>query len=125
MAAPPAAREHPAVPTLVAVVDDDEGMRQAMRRVLETEGFATEVFGSAEDFLASGAAGRAACLVLDIHLPGMSGAELHGHLRSMGRWVPTVFVTAHGTQETDSCLIKPFAAEKLIQAVSRSIGGMR
>jgi FixJ family two-component response regulator len=105
----------------VAVVDDDEGMRNAMRRVLEAEGFVTEVFGSAEEFLATDAASHAQCLVLDIHLPGMSGIDLHRRLRSLGRRVPTVFVTAHATRETPGCLVKPFPAETLIQAVSQSI----
>jgi FixJ family two-component response regulator len=110
---------------LVAVVDDDEGMRQAMRRVLETEGFVTETFSTAEAFLAADAASRAQCLVLDIHLPGMSGTELHKRLQAMGRAVPTVFVTARPIKETPDCLVKPFPAETLIQAVSKSIGGMR
>jgi two-component system response regulator AlgR len=59
--------------------------------------------------------------VLDIHLPGMSGIELARRLRGMGRRVPTVFVTAHATRETHDCLVKPFPAETLIQAVNRSI----
>lgn len=111
--------------TLVAVVDDDEGMRKAMRRVLETEGYVTEVFSTAEAFLASGAAGRADCLVLDVHLPGMSGLDLHGRLRAMGRWLPTVFVSAQAVKETDDCLIKPFPADRLIQAIGKSMGGKR
>lgn len=112
-----------AVSTTVAIVDDDEGMRQAMRRVLETEGFVTEVFSTAEAFLAAGAASRAQCLVLDIHLPGMSGIELHRHLLSTGRAPPAVFVTAHDTEGTDRCLVKPFPAQALVRAVSRSIAG--
>src|SRR5262245_49491981 len=111
---------------VVVVVDDDEGMRQAMRRVLETEGYVTEVFGTAEDFLASGAAARAQCLVLDVHLPGISGTELHTRLRAMGRWIPTIFVSAHGAiPGTSSCLVKPFPAEKLIEAVHQSLGGTK
>jgi FixJ family two-component response regulator len=107
---------------LVAVVDDDDGMRQAMRRVLETEGFVTEVFSSAEAFLAAGAAARAQCLVLDVNLPGISGPELQRRLASMGRWTPTVFVTAHLDKAThQNCLVKPFPAESLIEAVNRSI----
>jgi FixJ family two-component response regulator len=106
---------------VVAIVDDDQGMRQAMRRVLETEGFLTEVFTSAEAFLAAGAASRVQCLVLDIHLPGISGPELHRRLLSMGRWIPTVYVTARGPEGSEHCLIKPFPAETLIEAVNRSI----
>jgi len=112
----------------VAVVEDDEAMRNAIRRVLETEGFVTELFDSAEAFLASGAS-HAHCLVLDIRLPGMSGIELHQHLLSAGNTIPTVFITAHddgrlrriATKGTNCCLTKPFLGETLIQAVRRSI----
>jgi len=103
-------------------------MRKAMRRVLEMEGFATEGFDAAEEFLTSGCVSRAHCLVLDLHLPGMSGIELHEHLREAGNAMPTVFVTAHEDARTRrlvadgaNCLIKPFPGEALLQAVSRSI----
>jgi FixJ family two-component response regulator len=112
---------------LVIVVEDDDGMRQAIRRVLEAGGFVTEVFNDAEALLATGAAARAQCLVLDIHLPGMSGIELSQRLRSDGSQIPTIFVTARedwgrrGLLLTgaDTCLVKPFPAEMLIQAVKR------
>jgi FixJ family two-component response regulator len=115
--------------TLVIVVEDDEGMRQAMRRVLEAEGFVTEVFNDAEALLATSTASRAHCLVLDIHLPGISGIELSQRLRSEGSQLPTVFVTAHddwrrrglALKEADTCLVKPFPAEVLIQAVNRAL----
>jgi FixJ family two-component response regulator len=110
---------------VVAVVDDDGEMRRAMQRVLETEGYVTEAFGTAEDFLASGAATRAACLVLDVHLPGMPGTELYGRLHAMGSRLPAVFVSAHAIEETDDCLVKPFPAEKLIQAVERRLRGSK
>ena len=106
-------------------------MRQAIRRVLEAEGFVTEVFDSAEAFLASGAMRRARCLVLDVRLPGISGVALRERLHSTGDPLPIVFVTAHDdfrarrlTMEgTDCCLLKPFLSETLIQAVTRSIEG--
>lgn len=104
-------------------------MRSAMRRVLQTEGFVTEVFSTAEAFLASGAASRAQCLVLDIQLPGMSGIELHRHLLTLGSSIQTVFVTAHEDlcssgltmKGTTHCLVKPFPAETLIKAVNGSL----
>jgi len=98
-----------------------------MRRVLETEGFSIEAFDTAEAFLASGAASRVACLVLDIQLPGISGIELHQQLVSSGNEVPTIFVTARdellglAAQKTRYCLVKPFPSEALIQAVNRTI----
>jgi FixJ family two-component response regulator len=114
---------------VVAIVEDDEAMRNALRRVLETEGFVTEVFGTAEACLANDAAARAGCMVLDIQLPGMSGIDLRRHLLLAGRSIPTVFVTAYEdvrmrdllVKATDCCLVKPFAADALIHAVHRSI----
>ena len=104
-------------------------MLRAMRRVLETEGFITEGFGTAEAFLVSGAAARVQCLVLDIRLPGISGIELHRHLASIGNAVPAVFVTAHDdpyvrrmlVKRREYFLLKPFLGETLVQAVSKSI----
>ena len=112
----------------VAVVDDDAAMRQAIQRVLDTEGFVTEMFDTAEAFLESGAASRAQCLVLDIRLPGLSGIELHERLLSAGKTIPTVFITARAdaqarrlASEGADCLIKPFLGEALLEAVTRSI----
>ena len=104
-------------------------MRQAIRRVLETEGFMTAAFDSAEAFLASDALSRARCLVLDIRLPGISGLDLHEHLLATEYAVPTVFITAHEDTRvrrllkngTYCCLFKPFLGETLIQAVTRAI----
>jgi FixJ family two-component response regulator len=116
---------------VVAVVEDDAAMRQALRRVLETNGFATEVFNTAEAFLASGAASRVRCLVLDIHLPGMSGIDMHRHLLATGNAVATIFITAHddpalrrlASQQQAGCyLVKPFLGETLTRAVARAVG---
>ena len=106
---------------VVAVVDDDAGMLQAMCRVLETEGFVTEAFGTAEDFLASGAAARAQCLVLDVQLPGASGPELQRRLHTLGRWIPSVFVTGREPRPAGRCLLKPFPADSLVRAVHESM----
>ena len=62
---------------LVAVVDDDPSMLNAAESLLDAQGFATLVFASAEDFLDSGAATQVDCLLVDIHLGGVSGIELH------------------------------------------------
>lgn len=113
----------------VAVVEDDEAMGQAIRRLLRTEGFEPELFGTAEEFLASGAVSRAGCLVLDIRLPGMSGVELYRHLHARGHALPTIFITARDDtrergltlKQTDCLLTKPFLGEALVEAVSRSV----
>lgn len=65
---------------LVAIVEDDAPMRRSIERLLRASGYATAAFGSAEEFLHSGLAGQALGLVLDLHLPGMSGIELRRRL---------------------------------------------
>jgi FixJ family two-component response regulator len=114
---------------VVAIVEDDEAMRLAICRVLDTERYVTEAYDSAEAFIASGAATRADCLVLDVHLPGMSGMELHDRLAASAAALPTVFITANDDvhlrrrvmQRADCLLTKPFLGETLIQAVARSV----
>ena len=79
-------------PPLIAVIDDDLSFRKAIRRLLSLWGFRVDSFASAEAFLQQPA--RAHCLVLDLHLGGMSGLELQARLVDEGRQVPIVFVTA-------------------------------
>lgn len=116
--------------TVVAVIEDDEGMRRAMRRILETEGYVTELHATAEDFLAQQARSRAGCLVLDLRLPGMSGIELMNRLRSDRHALPTVLVTGFDVPlrwadltGASCCLVKPFPPETLLAAVDRCLGG--
>jgi FixJ family two-component response regulator len=114
---------------LVVVVEDDDGMQQAIRRVLEVEGFTAKVFASAEALLAAGVAAHAHCLVLDIRLPGISGFELQRRLTAIGRMPPVVFITAHDVPSSrnqaianaDGYLVKPFLSQALVDAVNRAI----
>jgi FixJ family two-component response regulator len=115
---------------LVAIIEDDEDMRQAILRVLEMEGFQAELFSSAEAFLDSGAQSRVQCLVLDIRLPGMSGIDLHERLLSANCFVPTIFITAHEdvyrrrfSKSGAVCLAKPFLGEALVEKVTTAIEG--
>jgi FixJ family two-component response regulator len=115
--------------SLVVVVEDDVDMRNAMRRVLTTASLVTEAFESAEALLASDAASRAKCLVLDIRLAGMSGFELQERLVAEGISSPVVFITAQdlpttrkrALQATDFYLVKPFLSETLIAAVTKAM----
>ena len=79
----------------IAVIDDDASVRRALQRLLRAAGFAVETFGTAREFLDADHWAQAACLVLDIHLPGMSGFELQEHLAASGTPLPIVFITAH------------------------------
>jgi len=111
---------------LVVVVDDDKTMLKSLERLLNASGFDTEVFGSAEEFLARAGAREAVCLVLDIHLGGMSGIELRRQLVESGSTVPVIFMTAFDDERTHEkaveagcvvCLRKPFPARSLIGAI--------
>lgn len=78
----------------VAIVEDDDSVREATRHLLRLLGYATASFASAEEFLESGLAPDAACLITDMRLPGMSGAELQARLLLEDQRLPTIFVTA-------------------------------
>ena len=80
---------------LVSVVEDDQFFRESMRRLMRSLGFAVEAFPSAGDFLASPRLGETACLIADVHMPAMTGVELHKHLIKTGRAIPTILITAH------------------------------
>jgi|SRR5262249_19641932 len=81
--------------TLISIVDDDEPYRESMRRLVVLLGYTVEAFSSAADFLASHLLHETACLVTDVHMPGMSGVELHGRLIKLGYAIPTILVTAY------------------------------
>jgi len=81
---------------LIAIVDDDKSVQSALQDLVESEGLSTLCFGSAEQFLDSGAQRNAACLIADIRMPGMSGLELQAKLKADRCRIPIIFITAHG-----------------------------
>jgi len=84
---------------LVAIVDDDESVQLALRDLIESDGLPAICFGSAEQFLDSEARSKAACLIADIRMPGMSGLELQAELKAERCRIPVIFITAHGDAE--------------------------
>jgi FixJ family two-component response regulator len=80
---------------LVSVVEDDRFFRESMRRLMRSLDYAVEDFPSAADFLASPRLAETACLIADVHMPAMTGVELHKHLVEMGYAIPTILVTAY------------------------------
>ena len=78
---------------LVAIVDDDEYARAGLRALIESLGYRAATFAAAEEYLAPHATESEVCLILDVHLPGMSGPDLQAHLITEGRCPPTIFVT--------------------------------
>jgi FixJ family two-component response regulator len=98
---------------LVAIVDDDESVQSALQDLIESDGLSTLCFGSAEQFLDSNARQEAACLIVDIRMPGMSGLALQAKLKAESCRLPIIFVTAHGGDEMRSHAIREGAAELL------------
>lgn len=117
---------------LVAVVDDDRSIQSAVKDLLESVGLISESFGSAEEFLASDQLNQTACLVLDIHMPGISGLDLQALLKTEGRHIPIIFITAHSDTQTKTramkagaleFLSKPFDDEVLLERVRAALKG--
>ena len=79
---------------LIAIVEDDASVCEALQGLLEAFGFAAEVFSSAEEFLRSERLNDTACLITDVRLPGMSGLQLQDHLSVSGSCIPIIVITA-------------------------------
>ena len=80
---------------LVSLVDDDRFCRDSMGRLMRSLGYTVEAFPSAADFLASPRLAETACLIADVHMPAMTGIELHRRLIEAGQAIPTILVTAY------------------------------
>jgi FixJ family two-component response regulator len=111
---------------LVAIVDDDDSMRDALQGLLKAVGLPAQAFASAEEFLKSGQHRQTACLITDIRMPGMSGLELQAQLNAEHCRIPTIFITAHGDAKLRmqalragavEFLAKPFDDEALLESV--------
>ena len=112
----------------IAVVEDDPSMLQGLSRLLSAHGFRVLGFTSAESFLDGVAQSEAACLVVDIHLGGISGIDLKRRLIASGSDFPVIFMTAVDTEATRqeavdagcvAYLRKPFLAKLLIEAINQ------
>ena len=111
---------------LVAVVDDDESVRESLPDLLKEFGFASRSFSSAEDFLGSDEIRQTRCLLLDILIPGMTGLALQRELKVRGQDIPVIFITAQKDeglraraleQGAVDLLIKPFSDTALLAAL--------
>jgi FixJ family two-component response regulator len=110
----------------IAIIDDDESVRKALRRLVQSAGWRVATFATAEEFLEAPDQPSPAGLILDVHLPGLSGLELQQRLTAEGRSIPIVFITAHPDEQTGAealrCgavafLAKPFEEQMLLEAI--------
>jgi FixJ family two-component response regulator len=115
---------------IVAVVDDDDSIRESLPELLREFGFAAKAFASAQEFLAYDCFADAQCLILDIVMPGMSGPELQRELIRRGHIIPTIFITARSSDGIPSdllaqgavkCVFKPFSGAELRAAIDAAL----
>lgn len=119
------------VARLISIVDDDFSVRRAVGRLVKAAGYAVETFATAHEFLDSFPSDRTACLVLDIHLNGMSGFDLEERLRAERVAIPIIFITAHDDAATRDraresgaagYLAKPFDGQALLDVIGTVVG---
>jgi FixJ family two-component response regulator len=117
--------------SIIAIVEDDDPLRDALESILRAAGFSVDKFPSAEAFLESPDRQRTSCLVLDVRLPGISGIELQQRLRDANFAVPIIFVTAQGDASVRDLvmgagaagfLTKPVRSETLLASIRAAIG---
>lgn len=116
--------------SVVYIVDDDAGIRGALSLLIESAGWSAEAFASSEAFLDAYTPSEGDCLVLDLHLPGMNGAELLTELRARNLYIPTVIITARPEAKIAAqakregalaVLTKPFAVDELLPRLEQAM----
>src|SRR3984893_2346508 len=115
---------------LIAIVDDDCSVQSVLHDLIESDALSTLCFGSAEQFLDSGAQHKAACLIADVRMPGVSGIELQTKLKADRCSIPIIFITAHGDAKMRiqamrdgavEFLTKPFDNAVLLETVHAAV----
>jgi FixJ family two-component response regulator len=119
----------PGIP-LIAIVDDDDALRNSLQNLIRSVGLQAEGFSSAEAFLSSNHVHETRCLVLDVRMPGMRGPELQRQMALANSHLPIIFITAHedDAQRTQALeagavafLQKPFYEEELLNAIDAAL----
>jgi FixJ family two-component response regulator len=115
---------------MLALVDDDASVRQSIGRLIRSFGFTVMAFASAEEFLRFGSLQDTSCLVLDMHMPGMSGLQLQSHLVAAGYRIPIIFITAYPDERARvgalqagavDFLAKPFGDDALLSGIRSAL----
>jgi FixJ family two-component response regulator len=116
---------------VISIIDDDPSVREATKSLVRSLGYSAEVFSSAEEYLESDRMRNSSCLITDLHMPGMSGADLQDHLIAEGLRIPIIFVTAYFEEGVRARVMdagaygflrKPFADENLIECLDKALG---
>lgn len=116
---------------VISIVDDDPSVREGTEDLIKAMGFIPEAFERAEDFLKPNRLHSTSCLIADVHMPGMTGIELHSRLVGSSNTIPTILITAFPDERDRSrvlnagaiCyLVKPFKDEDLLARVRSALG---
>ena len=114
----------------IFVVDDDESVRFAVKRLMKSVGLKVETFGSAREFISTGGIRRTGILVLDVRMPEMTGLEMQTQLAASGAKIPVIFISAHEDSRAveraleagaEAFLYKPFDDQDLLAAIYRAV----
>jgi FixJ family two-component response regulator len=114
----------------VAIVDDEEPVRKALKRLLRASGLDAESFATGKDFLEAAALREPDCVLLDLHMPRMSGLQVLRALQAAHRALPIVVITAHAPETREQCLAagataylrKPLEEHELIETITAALG---
>jgi FixJ family two-component response regulator len=118
--------------SMISIVDDDSSVREALKDLIRSMGFAVATFACAEDFLSSDGLAQTGCLITDMRMPGMSGLELHKRLQDKGTPVPMILITAFADEKERAralragflgYLTKPFNESELLGKIRSAFGG--
>ena len=120
----------PNVRAVVAIVDDDKSVREALGGLLRALDFAVDAFASPQEFLLSTRLACVGCLIVDFNMPGMNGLDLHRRLLVEGYAIPTILITAYPSDSLRdralesgiySYLIKPFNEDSLVDSIREAL----
>jgi FixJ family two-component response regulator len=115
---------------MISIIDDNDSVRESLRRLMRTVGFAVNVFASAEEFLNSDRLRNTDCLILDVRLPGMDGLDLQRYLANSHSEIPIIFITSYEDDEVRArafnagavaYFFKPFNDEDLLNAIDAAL----
>jgi FixJ family two-component response regulator len=115
---------------LIAIVDDDDSLRNSLDNLIRSVGFRAQGFPSAEALLSSNQLHETACLILDVRLPGMNGLELQRRIGAAKWRIPIIFITSHADGDAQAraleagavdYLFKPFREEQLLDAIDAAL----
>jgi FixJ family two-component response regulator len=119
-------------PAVIAIVDDDHSVRDALTRLVRSLGYGAMAFECGEDLLKSRGRRRVSCVIADVQMPGMTGFELHNRLVTSGAPIPTILITAFPDERAREralqagviCYLpKPFSEDDLLACIRSTLGG--